>query len=186
MTDQNEPVDESPPEDQISVKERQAVREYLRENGSDAVQAALAVEDSRLAYLTTAAKRSERRERWRNIMIALILAFGIWASTTSVDLSNQVRTSQEETAARGRLNRKLLLNIQSLVAFTDRFDSPATKAANDLKTKQLLTEFAGQLNCQTRQALQDAIDKVYGESVGSILCPPAPPVSGTTTTTPGG
>lgn len=134
-------------------------------------------------FLATQARRESRQSRFLNVMIALILAFGVWASTTSVGLQREVKASQDEAAERGRVNRELLLQIRGLVEFTDSLGTPDERAE---QTQALIDSLAARVDCNTRLALLDAIGEVFGDRLRDeysakveVLCPgPLPPTGG--------
>lgn len=187
----------APPPNEATTEERAAMDQHLREHADRRVKHAVGVEECRPAYLVGIERRRERRERIRNVMLALVVALGMWSSFSSV----QYQTEAKDLAIG---NRELLVKmdkalgrIEDINSVATGFGSPESRAA-DLKA--ILDAFATRLDCNTRQALLDAIDAigdVFGQAAANeykakiaALCATAPPSqatppSGTTTTTPG-
>lgn len=138
-------------------------------------------------------RRFERRSRLAIVAVAVALAVSVGGAVENAIVLRKL----DERGARNRdlIERidKNVENTQALLDFTDGLDSPETRAAQAAATQELLDAFAARIDCQTREALLDAISDVFGRDAAAsyrakieALCQPSAPPGGTTTTSPTG
>lgn len=179
--------------DEPTEAERAAMDAHVQAHADGKVRMALNIEESRLAYLARAQRRVEIRENAKVVLLAAVIALAVWTSITSIGLQN-------EAQERGRVNRELLVSMNSAldrIEMLDQFtDSLGTADERAAQLQALVDGLATRVDCNTRSAIGDAIGDAFGQQAQEdyrakidALCEAdngsAPPPSGTTTTTPG-
>lgn len=134
-------------------------------------------------------RRAERRGLITIVAVALALSISVGVAVENALVLNKLdERGQSNRALIEQINQNVE-NTQALLDFTDGLDSPETRAANAAATQELLDAFAARIDCQTREALLDAISDVFGREAAAsyrskieALCQPETPPSATTTT----